>query len=124
MKAVILVVVLAFSTLAEASPWSDNCVNIWGGDIPKESRTQDNCPSGSNHYDRKATMDALVAQRTEILAQAQAQGLADRIAYTGVNSYASQTLPQSINTNVGNYVIGRSSATGNVNAIIGPNFRR
>jgi hypothetical protein len=125
MKTVILTLILGFSSLANAAPWNDQCVTFMGADIPKEERNQDNCPTGSNHWDRKAEMDALVQRKHDLYAQAQQQGIANQIAHTGVGyTTGQQVLPQVITTNVGNYVIGRSSLTGNINAIVGPNFRR
>ena len=52
-----LLITLAFvPTIALAdSPWVKDCVRWWGGNIPKEERTKENCPTGSNHWDHSGT---------------------------------------------------------------------
>ena len=45
------------------------CVKWWGGDIPVEERTQENCPTGTNHWDmsRKTELGASAPTHTQSL---------------------------------------------------------
>jgi hypothetical protein len=53
-KALLAVLFLPTVALAQTS-WQRDCVTWWGGDIAKESRTKENCPSGKNHWDLSGT---------------------------------------------------------------------
>ena len=46
-----LIVLALVATSAQAAPWNNDCVTWYGGDIPKEERTKENCPTGRNHWD-------------------------------------------------------------------------
>ncbi len=50
-----LLVLLFVPVFAHAeSMWVRDCVRWWGGDIPKAERTKENCPTGTNHWDKSS----------------------------------------------------------------------
>ena len=46
-------IAFAISAPAHSAPWNADCVTFWGGKIPQDKRTPENCPSGRSHWDRE-----------------------------------------------------------------------
>ena len=94
MKSHTLIAIIAVVTLtgcASVSP--DHCVYLWGGDIPKELRTKENCRYGYSHWDRSGTGG-------------------------GTSSGANPNLPRTIITSGGNFAVIPNYSSGGVSAVI------
>lgn len=64
-----LVILTLIALPAQAAPWNADCVTWYGGDIPKEERTKENCPTGRNHWDTSSpgvVSDATVVSNTTV----------------------------------------------------------
>lgn len=69
----------------------EHCVYVWGGDIPKEKRTAENCRHGYSHWD---------------------------VSGSGTASGARPDLPRSITTSGGNFAVIPNYSSGGVSAVI------
>lgn len=118
MKSLILSLILAFSAQAQAqTPWAKDCVTWWGGDIPQEERTPENCVYGTNHHDTNRRNQELQQRMAQALQRAHDLGVLGQINATGPSYSSVDTSPQVIITNGGNYVVNRSTLTGRINSI-------
>ena len=77
-------IILAFlPTVALADkPWVRDCVTWWGGDIPKEQRTKENCPNGSNHWDHSGTGAPAIATSTSTVITNNSTYVVNRVGNT------------------------------------------
>lgn len=61
----LLTVLAVLPTVVSAQTlWQRDCVRWWGGDIPVDQRTKENCPTGRNHWD--GSSEGLTSSATEI----------------------------------------------------------
>jgi hypothetical protein len=74
---------------AQAAPWNADCVTFWGGKIPVEERTPENCPTGHSHWDAAIKGSGTASNYT------QANG-------STAPNYNSSAM---ITTNNGNYIV-------------------
>lgn len=60
MKKLLLALALVSSVAQAETPWARDCVRWYGGDIPVEERTPENCPNKVSHWDLSGTAPASV----------------------------------------------------------------
>jgi hypothetical protein len=74
---------------AQAAPWNADCVTFWGGKIPVEERTPENCPTGHSHWD----------------AAIPGSGTASNYVQANTGTQPNYNSSAMITTNNGNYIV-------------------
>lgn len=80
-KLVILLALVPTLALAEP-PWVKDCVRWWGGDIPKNERTEANCPNKTNHWDKSSQGAPTTTTQTGIVITNNSTYVVNRVGNT------------------------------------------
>jgi hypothetical protein len=97
--------ILLISFNASAQPWARDCVSWWGGAIPIESRTSENCPNQHSHWDQATNNNPNYSLDSRPRPQHQAQT-------------RTTSLPSTLLTPQGMIMIVPNYSTGSISAVI------
>ncbi len=112
MKKLLMISMMALMiNTANATPWARDCVRWWGGAIPEQDRTAENCPNGYSHWDAPKTL-------TNGEVGPQASGATEIYNQTYRTSGTVNSNVRSIVTNSGTYVIIPNHSSGGIGAVL------
>lgn len=114
MKFIVLILtVLVTGTALAETPWARDCVTFWGGSIPIDERTEQNCPSGRSHWDAIPTVGSTNSTRLSgDVVSSTSLGTTTPIRYANPQVVTGILMPS------GNYVVVPNHSTGGIKAVI------